>query len=118
MSPVDLSSTILYSGTVFTLTCIVRLVSEVDTTVTVSTTWSKNEMDITDTDDRITVDSMAVQDTNITYIYESDIIFNPLSNMMPGGDDGQYTCSALVEDSDYITGSSNDATQNITVEGQ
>ena len=117
MSPVNLSSTTLYSGTVFTLTCIVRLVSEVDTTVIVSTTWSKNEIDI-NTDTRITVDSMAVQDTNITYIYESDIIFNPLSNMMSVGDDGQYTCSALVEDSDYITGSSNDATQNITVHGQ
>ena len=116
MSPVDLSSP-LNSGTVFTLTCIVRLVSEVDTTVIVSTTWSKNEIDI-NSDDRITVDSMAVQDTNITYIYESDIIFDPLSNMTSGGDDGQYTCSALVEDSDYITGSSNDASQNITVEGQ
>ena len=118
MSPVDLSSTTLYSFTVFTLTCIVRLVSDVDTTVIVSTTWSKNEIDITDTDDRISVDSMAVQDTTITYIYESDIIFNPLSNMMSGGDDGQYTCSALVEDDDYITGSSNNVSQNITVEGQ
>ena len=119
MSPVNPSSTTLYSGTVFTLTCIVRLVSEVDTTVIVSTTWSKNEMDITDTDDRITVDSIAVHNTNITYIYESDIIFNPLSNMTSGGDNGQYTCSALVEDSDYITGSSNNsATQTITVEGQ
>ena len=118
MSPVNLSSNYsLYSGTVYTLTCIVRLVSEVDTTVNVSTTWSKNESAL-NTDDRITVDSMAVQDTNITYIYESDIVFNPLSNMTSGGDNGQYTCSALVEDDDYITGSSNNATQNITVDGQ
>ena len=74
-------------------------------------------MNITNTS-CITVDSVAVHDTTITFIYESDIIFNPLSNTESGGDDGQYTCSAQVKDSEYITGNSNSFTQDITVEGQ
>ena len=115
VSPVNLSSTILYSGTVLTLTCVVELVPEVDTTVTVSTTWSKDGMDIISDGTRITVDSIAAShDTNI---YESDVIFNPLSNMMTV-DDGLYTCSVQVEDDVYIIGSSNDGTQTLTVEGQ
>ena len=114
MSPVNLISTTLYSGTVFTLTCIVELISAVDTTVSVLTTWSK---DITNTS-RITVDSVAVHNTTITFIYESDIVFNPLSNMASEEDDGQYTCSAQVKDSEYINGSSNSFTQDITVKGQ
>ena len=116
MSPVNLLSTTLYSGTVFTLTCIVELISAVDTTVSVLTTWSKNGMNITNTS-RITVDSVAVHDTTITFIYESDIIFNPLSNMTSEEDDGQHKCSAQVKDSEYINGSSNSFTQDITVEG-
>ena len=117
MSPVNLISTTLYSGTMFTLTCIVELISEVDTNVSVLTTWSKDGTNITNTS-RITVDSVAVHDTTITFIYESDIIFNPLSNMASEEDDGQYTCSVQVEDSEYINGSSNSFTQDITVEGQ
>ena len=117
MSPVNLIFTTLYSGTVFTLTCIVELISEVDTTVSVLTTWSKDGMNITNTS-RITVDSVAVHDTTITFIYESYIIFNPLSNMISEEDDGQYTCSAQVEDSEYVDGNSNSFTQDIIVEGQ
>ena len=74
-------------------------------------------MNITNTS-RITVDSVAVHDTTITFIYESYIIFNPLSNMASEEDDGQYTCSAQVEDSEYVDGSSNSFTQDIIVEGQ
>ena len=113
----NLISTTLYSGTMFTLTCIVELISEVDTTVSVITTWSKDGMNITNIS-RITVDSVAVHDTTTTFIYESDIIFNPLSNMTSEGDDGQYTCSAQVKDSEYINGSSNSFTQDTIVEGQ
>ena len=117
MSSVNLIFTTLYSGTVFTLTCIVELISEVDTTVSVLTTWCKNGTNITNTS-RITVDSVAVHNTTITFIYESDVVFNPLSNMISEKDDGQYTCSAHVKDSEYITGNSNSFTQDITVDGQ
>ena len=119
MSPVDLSSTPLYSGTVFTLTCVVELVSEVDTTVTVLTSWYKDGSMISSSS-RILLDSEATQNTASMYIYvrESDVVFNPLNNMESGGDDGNYTCSAEVQNDDYITGSSNNGTQTIVVEGQ
>ena len=118
--PVNLSlSTTLYSGTVFTLTCVVELVPEVDTAVTVLTSWNKDGRNITNTS-RIAVNSVAVK-INITtsaVIYESDILFNPLSNMESGGDDGNYTCSVQVKDQEFIYGSHTIATQNISVEGQ
>ena len=116
VSPVNLSSMLLYSGTVFTLTCVVELVSEVDTTVTVLTSWNKNGSMIS-SGSRITVDSEAVQNTTFMYVYESDVVFNPLSNMKSGGDDGDYTCSAEVQNEDYITGSSSSGTQTIAVKG-
>ena len=116
MSPVDLSSTPLYSGTVFTLTCVVELVSEVDTTVTVLTSWNKDGSMISSTS-RISVDSEAVQNITFMFLYESDVVFNPLSNMESGGDDGDYTCSAEVQNDTYITGSINSGTQTIAVEG-
>ena len=117
--PVNLSSSItLYSGTVFTLTCVVELVPEVDTAVIVLTSWTKDKGNITNTS-RITADSMAVQTTTTTaVIYESDILFNPLSNMQSGGDDGNYTCSIQVKAQEFINGSNSTATQNISVESQ
>ena len=115
MSPVDLSSTPLYSGTVFTLTCVVELVSEVDTTVTVLTSWNKDGSVISSSD-HVSVITIAAQNTTL-YVYESDVVFNPLSNMESGGDDGDYTCSAEVQNDTYITGSINSGTQTITVEG-
>ena len=115
LSPVDLSSTPLYSGTVFTLTCLVELVSEVDTTVTVLTSWNKNGSVISSSD-RVSVITTAVQSTTL-YVYESGIVFNPLSNMESGGDDGDYTCSADVQNDSYITGSTSSGTQTIAVEG-
>ena len=111
----DLSSAVLYSGTVFTLTCVVELVSEVDTPVTVLTNWTRNGSHLTNTS-RLAVDSVAVQ-TITSYRYESDVRFNPLSNTQAGGDDGNYTCSARVLSGEYITGSNTSGVQEISVEG-
>ena len=114
-SPVDPFTDTLYSGAVFTLTCVVELVSEVDTNVTVLTSWTKNDTELNDTD-RISVDSEAIlQDT--TPVYQSDVVFTPLSNIAPDGDNGNYTCSAEVMDSEYITGSTSNGTQSISVKG-
>ena len=114
-SPVNLSTDTLYSGTVFTLTCVVELVSEIDTNVTVLTSWTKNDTELNGTD-RISVDSEAIlQDT--TSVYQSDVVFTPLSNTAPDGDNGNYTCSAEVMDSEYITGSTSNDTQSISVKG-
>ena len=115
-SPVDPSTDTLNSGTVFTLTCVVELVSEVDANVTVLTSWTKNDTELNGTD-RISVDSEAIlQDT--TSVYQSDVVFTPLSNTAPDGDNGNYTCSAEVMDSEYITGSTSNDTQSISVKGQ
>ena len=115
VSPVDLSTTTLYSGTVFTLTCVVELVPEVDTSVTVLTSWTKNDRAITNTS-RISVDSEADEITSSMYV--SDVVFDPLSNMELGGDDGDYTCSAQVRDDTYITGGSASGTHIISVESK
>ena len=118
MKPVSYQSIKLYSGTVFTLECNVLLVPEVDTTVTVLTSWSKDGSVISSTD-RISVDSIASHVVDDIVVYVSNLIFNPLSNVESGGDDGSYTCSAQVLNDTYITGSNNSGTADImTVRGQ
>ena len=67
--------------------------------------------------DRVSVDTIAQQDMFHMIVYDSSIVFNPLSNMQSGGDDGNYTCSAQVLNDTYITGSNNSGTETITVEG-
>ena len=99
------------------MTCEVELVPEVDTPVTVSTSWSKDRVDLHGSQ-RISVDSMASQPGSTTYMYGSDLVFTPLSNQESGGDDGEYTCTATVQNSIYITGSNHDGTKMIAVEGQ
>ena len=86
VSPVDLSST-LYAGTVFTLTCEVELLPEVDTSVTISTSWSKDGAELNGSD-RISVDSMATDGTITT----GTLQFSPLRT----SDRGQYTCTGRV----------------------
>ena len=115
ISSVNLFTDDLYSGTVFTLTCVVTLVSEVDTSVSVLTSWTKNDSALNGTS-RISVDSEATLIT--TSIYGSDVVFTPLSNNGRSGDDGDYTCSAEVRNDTYITGSSSSNTRILSVEGQ
>ena len=114
LSAVDLSSTSLYSGTVFSLICVVELVPEVDTPLTVLTSWYKDGSRISSSE-RISVASMAYQTSRS--MYDSNVTFNPLSNQQSGGDDGNYTCSAQVLDDDYITGNDSSGSQTIAVEG-
>ena len=112
----SLSFTSLYSATVFSLTCVVKLVPEVDAKISIITTWNKDRS-ATDSSDRIKPDSMASQNNSISYVYESILVFNPLSNMKTGGDDGNYTCSVEVKGGDFFTGISTNATQAIEVKG-
>ena len=115
VSPVNLSSVTLYAGTIFNLTCVVELVNEVDTNLSVLTVWAKNGDAISSDTGRISVDTEAVR--NISVVYESDVDFDPLSNAVPGGDGGNYTCSATVESSEFTSGTTASGTQTITVEG-
>ena len=91
--------------------------SEVDTPVTVFTSWSKDGAELHGSQ-RISVDIMASQPGSTTYMYGSDLVFTPLSNQESGGDDGDYTCTATVQNSSYITGSYHQGTEMIAVEGQ
>ena len=108
----------LYSATVFNLTCVVELVSHINTLVTVLTMWRKNNEVLADST-RITVDSRATQNSsNITVYYESSVVFDPLSNMVTGTDSGNYMCSVEIMDSEFVSGGSLNATKTLKVKGQ
>ena len=117
VSPVNPSSDTLYSGTVFTLTCVVELVKEVDTNLSVLTVWTKDDAAISNDTGHISVDTEAVRNSSVVYVYESNVDFDPLSNAVPGGDGGNYTCSVTVESSEFISATTASGTQIITVEG-
>ena len=91
------------------------LVEEVDITVSVLTDWTRDGSHIDTDSGRITVDSQAVQNTSNMSLYESHVMFDPLSR---SGDDGVYSCSVTIEDSEFITGNTASDTQNITVESE
>ena len=107
----------LYAGTTFTLNCEVQLVPEVNTTVTINTSWYRDGTDLI-SDDHISVDSTATQSDNDNNVYLSMVMFNPLSNQDTGGDDGVYTCSVQVQDDTYIIGSISDGSETLMVEGK
>lgn len=108
-APVNLSAT-LYSGTVFILTCVVDLGDSVDSPLSVLTTWSKNGSRIED--GRITPSNEAVN-TSTIHIYESKLVFDPLSD----SDDGNYSCSAEVRMTDFIVGNEASGVGTIEVAG-
>ena len=91
------------------------LVEEVDTTVSVLTNWTRDGREIDTDSGRITVDSQAVQNTSDMSFYESHVVFNPLSR---SDDDGVYSCSVRINNSEFITGTMASDTLNITVEGE
>ena len=91
------------------------LVEEVDTTVSVLTNWTRDEREIDTDSGRITVDSPAVKNTSNMSLYESHVVFDPLGSPR---DDGVYSCSVTIEDSEFITGTMASDTQNIAVEGE
>ena len=91
---------------------------EVDTTVSILTTWKKDGRDIDyQHGHRITADTKATWNSSLTHTYKSILVFNPLSNMDTGGDSGNYTCSVTIEDSKYLSGTNTNATQPIAVKG-
>ena len=102
----DLSSA-LHAGTVFTVTCEVELVSEVDTPVNISIEWAGP--------DGVTpnADNIAVKDatTNVT-ITTSSLQFSPLRT----SDGGQYTCTGSVKTGsvDLDVKNSNSSVVNVT----
>ena len=82
----------------------------VDSPLSVLTTWFKNGSRIED--DRITP-SIEATNTSTIHIYESELVFDPLSD----SDDGDYSCSAEVKMTDFIVGSMASGVETIEVEG-
>ena len=107
----------LYTATVFKLTCVVELVSHVNTPVTVLTMWRKNNKVLADST-RITVDSSATQNSSVMTVYESSVVFDPLSNTSTETDSGNYMCSVEIMDSEFVSGGSLNATKTLKVKGQ
>ena len=117
INPVDLPFSTLYAGTTFTLICEVQLVPEVNTSVTITTSWQRDGTDLISSG-RISVDSSATQSDEDSSMYLSMVMFDPLSNQDTGGDDGNYTCSAQIQNDTYITGSTSDGSETLMVEGK
>ena len=68
--------------------------------------------------DRISVDNTATQSDNDNNVYLSMVVFDPLSNQNTGGDDGNYTCSAQIQNTTYIIGSDGNSSETLIVEGK
>ena len=105
----------LYSATVFKLTCLVEFISHVNTPVAVLTTWRKNN-EVVINGSRISVDSRATNSSVMT-VYESSIVFDPLSNTRTGRDSGNYNCSVKIMDSEFVSGVSLNANNTLEVKG-
>ena len=87
--------------------------------MTVLTTWNKAGDDINDNSrSRISADGIATQNSSVIHVYESALVFNPLSNMDTGGDSGSYKCSVKIKDDRFLSGITANATHTIAVQGQ
>ena len=80
------------------------LVEEVDTTVSVIITWSKDQSVITTERGQMSASN--------THVYETDLSFGPLNT----SDSGLYSCSVDIESDEFLSGIFTRATQAITVE--
>ena len=95
------------------------MIPDVDTILSIHTTWLKDTSVIQDsTEGRVLADSVAAQSSSSIHIYESTLVFNPLSKAETGGDSGNYTCSVAIKDGHFITGITANATQDLTIKGK
>ena len=80
--------------------------------------WSRDGNILGNSDSRVLVQSKVTQKMSTMHVYESSVVFNPLSNSETGGDDGNYMCLVKVKDEKFIAGITTNATKVIEVEGQ
>ena len=92
-----------------------EFISHVNTPVAVLTTWRKNN-EVVINGSRISVDSRATNSSVMT-VYESSIVFDPLSNTRTGTDSGNYNCSVKIMDSEFVSGVSLNANNTLEVKG-
>ena len=111
-STLNISSGLLYEGTLQTMNCTVTLPDTVDTDVTMTVDWVLNTTIITTTSDQVIISPAS----GVMSPFISTLTFNPLII----NDVGQYSCHATADSSSqYITESSPDSSsvETITVTG-
>ena len=87
-----------------------------DTPLQITIVWYQDRVLLHSTD-RVSVATEATLESS-TGEYHSQVVFSPLSSQLGGGDGGNYTCSAEIQNEEYIIGSSASGSQDITVIGQ
>ena len=111
---VDIASAQMpYSGTVFTLTCTIRVDENVNTAVDVDGVWSKGAVQLANNS------CISISETTSTgdRTYTTTLTFSPLRNNSV--DAGNYTCNAIVTSLlPYITSNSNSDTHQLDVIGK
>ena len=91
--------------------------SEVDTPVTVLTSWSRDGTDIDDGYGRISTDNEAAKTSSSMNSYKSSVVFDPLSNTETGGDSGNYMCQVDIRASGFVSGTTASNSHTLTVQG-
>ena len=102
------------AGSSLELSCIVELVVEVDTGISVIITWKRNDEQING-DPHISVSSAIEVNA---FIYQSDLQINTLSQSI---DSGNYTCEVIVSSSppsEYVQDANISVTERIIVQSK
>lgn len=85
------SSTSVYAGSFITINCSIQLTAAVDSQVTVSVVWKKNDAVLQGSPHRMLLGATS---TGTTSMYLAQLIFSP---MQLSSDNGVYMCDVTVE---------------------
>ena len=89
----------LFTSHSLVLTCVIELIPEVDSYVTISSRWS-GHTSLTDSERRVIVSDLE----GIQLMYNTSVTFSSLKS----SDNGSYTCSAFISpqpESEHLIGS-------------
>ena len=109
-----ITNTSQLAGSSLELSCIVELVPEVDTGISVIIRWKRHNEQI-DSDPRISVSSAIEVNA---FIYQSELQINVLSLSI---DNGNYTCDVILSSSppsEYVQDVTTSVTETITVQSK
>jgi hypothetical protein len=101
----------VFAGSSLTFNCNIKLRTELESEVVITTIWKRNGTVLVDTATRMISDVVEINSTS----YLNQLVFNPLQL---GFDDGVYNCEARIESQDgFVLGSvsqSNRASLHVT----
>ena len=98
-----------YNGSIYILTCVVRVDDSVNTNIAISSQW------LNDTGPVVTENTISSNSEKTGLEQRHNLTFSPLRS----GDDGIYKCTATISPDDgmFVTGSSHNFTTDVTVKG-